>query len=470
LQVEELESRQLLSGFQPTAAEQLFLEQLNDARANPAAYGASIGLNLSGVAPSQPLAFDTRIVQAARVDAYDMSARAFFDHVNPDGNGPGQRLTLAGFPWTSYGESIAAGTVFPTTASALAALIIDTGVSDLGHRHHLLAMDPIFQGQNQVGIGVLQGGTGPYTNYYVIDSASSPDTRPFITGVVFNDVNGNGKYDIGEGLGGVTITAAGAGATTTWDSGGYSLRVNPGVYTVTASGGPLAAPLTFTVGVGATNARVNFNGNAAVLASFGAWITRLYRDLLGRAPSAADLGTWVGALEAGASRQAVVAGFLGSAEYNQRLVTQWFQKFLGRTPGPAGMGMATAMQLGVSQTAIKQAILSSPEYLAKHGGTALGMVQGLFNDLLGRPFTDNASNFWVQRAATGNAAWTVASILASTEYKIDEVTDYYNYFLRRQADSAGLGIFANAMVAGLPERSVLVILLSSDEYYLNASR
>ena len=56
LLVETLEPRNVPSGYQPTAQEQLFLEQLNDARANPAAYGASVGLDLSGVAPSEPLA------------------------------------------------------------------------------------------------------------------------------------------------------------------------------------------------------------------------------------------------------------------------------------------------------------------------------------------------------------------------------------------------------------------------------
>ena len=50
--LESLEPRQVLSVAQPTATEQLFLELMNDARANPAAYGASIaglrGLRASG--------------------------------------------------------------------------------------------------------------------------------------------------------------------------------------------------------------------------------------------------------------------------------------------------------------------------------------------------------------------------------------------------------------------------------------
>src|SRR6184192_1973169 len=84
LWLEELEARQLLSGFQPTPAEQLFLERLNDARGNPAAYGAAIGLDLSGVAPAPPLAFDARLVEAARRHSQDMGARDYFAHNTPE--------------------------------------------------------------------------------------------------------------------------------------------------------------------------------------------------------------------------------------------------------------------------------------------------------------------------------------------------------------------------------------------------
>src|SRR5207245_9596847 len=101
--LELLETRELLSGFTPTAVEQLFLEQLNDARVNPAQYGASIGLDLSMVPPSQPLAFDTRLIQAARLHSQDMNDHAYFAHVTPGGVGPGQRLTDAGFVANNYG-------------------------------------------------------------------------------------------------------------------------------------------------------------------------------------------------------------------------------------------------------------------------------------------------------------------------------------------------------------------------------
>src|SRR5262249_50797379 len=149
------------------------LEQLNDARANPAAYGASIGLDLSSVAPSQPLALDLQLTQAARLHSQDMRDRAYFDHNTPEGIDPGRRLTNAGFVWQSWGESLAGGSAFPGPADALRALIIDSGVPDLGHRHHLLAIGSLFQGQNQAGIGIVQGDSGPLLNYYTIDSANT---------------------------------------------------------------------------------------------------------------------------------------------------------------------------------------------------------------------------------------------------------------------------------------------------------
>src|SRR5229473_3326035 len=99
LLLEELEPRQLLSGYQPSAVEQLFLEQLNDARANPAAYGASIGVNLTNVSPAEPLAFNPELIQAARLHSQDMNTQAYFNHNTPTGADPGMRITQAGFNW-----------------------------------------------------------------------------------------------------------------------------------------------------------------------------------------------------------------------------------------------------------------------------------------------------------------------------------------------------------------------------------
>jgi hypothetical protein len=258
--LEALECRLVPSGYQPTPWEQLFLEELNDARANPAAYGQSIGVDLSNVAPAAALAMDPRLVQSARDHSQDMNNNAYFSHTSPSGTDPGQRMSAAGFPWNAWAESIAAG--YSTVEQALQGLVTDAGVPDLGHRLQLLGIGSPYNLLTQVGIGIVINGGGPYADYYTIDSAVTTDTRPFLTGVVYNDTNGNGRYDPGEGLGGVTISVAGAGSTTTFGSGGYSLQVSPGTYTVTASGGGLPGVFTQVVAVGSTNVRLNFNAQS----------------------------------------------------------------------------------------------------------------------------------------------------------------------------------------------------------------
>src|SRR5262245_60984806 len=104
--VEELEVRQLLTGIQPSALEQLLLERLNDIRANPAAYGAQIGVDLSNVAPMQALAWNTVLVQTARGHSLDMNDRAYYNSTTPEGVDLNQRLANAGLTFTSVGESL----------------------------------------------------------------------------------------------------------------------------------------------------------------------------------------------------------------------------------------------------------------------------------------------------------------------------------------------------------------------------
>lgn len=238
----------------------MLLEQLNDIRANPAAYGASINVDLSGVTPEAPLAFNPLLVEAAQQHAQDMNARGYFSQNSPEGVSPGERLNDVGFSWVSYGESSAGGSKYPTSASALQSLIVNASSSTLADRDQLLAIDALFKTQTEVGVGIVQGGTGPLTNYYTIDTASTSDGRPFLTGVVFTDTQGTGKYAIGEGLGNVVITVAGPDSlsTVTWGSGGYSLQLDPGIYTVTASGGDLVAPVKQSVTIGISNVALNF--------------------------------------------------------------------------------------------------------------------------------------------------------------------------------------------------------------------
>ncbi len=257
-------------------------------------------------------------------------------------------MQQAGFRWTYYGESIAAG--YGSPEAALQALIVDAGVPNLGHRRHLLAIDSVFKSLNRVGVGIVEGGSGPMVNYFTIDSASSSDKRPILTGSVFNDINGNGKYDVNEGVGNLTLEVHGVGTITTFDAGGYSFPVKAGTYTVTFSGGDLAGPITKTVTVGNTNFRLNVltneelpdnkgetnnEQNKAELTANELWVSQLVQNLYKRDITPSELVQWSAYLEQGGSRDAVVANLVDTPEFERIKVSLWVadtgEALLGRS-------------------------------------------------------------------------------------------------------------------------------------------
>jgi uncharacterized protein YkwD len=323
--VERLESRYLAGSLQPTDQEQLFLELLNAARADPAAYGISIGLDLSDVAASQPMAFNLVLVEAARLHSQDMNDRRFFGHANPDGEDPGDRMTASDYDWTAYAESIAAG--FDTPAEALSALIIDEGIPDLGHRKHLLAIDDpgedTLRSLDELGIGIVLNGTGPYRHYYTIDSARDHFTAApydaFLTGVIYTDLDENDLYSPGEGYPGITVHAVGPAdvSVTSFDTGGYSLPLPPGTYTVTATGFGLPdGGLSAVVTMGTSNVKLDFTvpvgggGGGPDEAELAVWSGYFQIDRNGN-------GTWDGPLAGDRSHK------FGSAKRDVPVPIDW---------------------------------------------------------------------------------------------------------------------------------------------------
>lgn len=59
--------------------------------------------------PVPPLTADPALRCAARVHTKDMADRGFFDHTNPDGEDPFERMVRAGYMWSNAGENIAGG-------------------------------------------------------------------------------------------------------------------------------------------------------------------------------------------------------------------------------------------------------------------------------------------------------------------------------------------------------------------------
>jgi hypothetical protein len=94
----------------------------------------------------------------------------------------------------------------------------------------------------------------------VTENFAKTGTDLFLTGVAFDDKDGDRFYDPGEGLSGLTITARSSTGTTfttkTMTAGGYDLALKPGTYKVTFSGADIETS-TRTVSVGTKNVKVD---------------------------------------------------------------------------------------------------------------------------------------------------------------------------------------------------------------------
>src|SRR5687767_1503404 len=97
-----------------------------------------------------PLAWDEGCAQAAYAHAYDMAARNYFDHDDPQGHGLGFRLDREGVDYDFAGENIAQGQATPED-------VMDSWMGSSGHRANIL--EPAF---TRIGVGVHISFGGPW--------------------------------------------------------------------------------------------------------------------------------------------------------------------------------------------------------------------------------------------------------------------------------------------------------------------
>jgi len=118
---------------------------------------------------------DTRLMIAAQRHTGDMVRRNYFEHVSPSGSDPGDRITAAGYVWTTYGENIAAGYLTPRT-------VMQGWMASEGHCENIL--NPAF---TEIGVGVTRaaatlGGSTNGTWTQEVGRAMGAAARSFDTG------------------------------------------------------------------------------------------------------------------------------------------------------------------------------------------------------------------------------------------------------------------------------------------------
>jgi len=206
---------------EPSALEQYWLELINSERTSRG---------------EQPLAWNGTLDQAAEDHSQWMIATDTFSHTGANGSDPTERMTAAGYAldgsWAA-GENIAwASTWRPEGYQDEVDLLHSNLMNSPGHQANILNAD-----FKEVGLGFEVGEYQGWEGTFCTEDFARSGTGSFLTGVAFNDQDGNNFYDPGEGLGGLTVDVVDAAGnhftTTTSDAGGYNLNLASGSYTVT---------------------------------------------------------------------------------------------------------------------------------------------------------------------------------------------------------------------------------------------
>ncbi len=152
-------------------------------------------------ATAAPLAPHHAITLACRHHSEDMARNNLFQHATIPGSAyydpvtqptPWDRMKAEGYNYSSAAENIAAG-----YGSAKAAYVgwWNSG----GHRRNMFNAD-----HREIGNGFFNWSPSSYSRYYTMDLGRAGSAH-FFTDTLFDDANGNGAYNQGEGRPGIRV-------------------------------------------------------------------------------------------------------------------------------------------------------------------------------------------------------------------------------------------------------------------------
>ena len=223
----------------PGSVEALFVQWINEARANPWDKAKQLGLNVTKLRDDvgeavagqwdkglPPLKWNRQLTSAAAFHVQDMLARLYYSHVDPEGVGPKQRMEAAGYEPIFCGESLG-GLAFINIipAEQAARIICDALLKNalLQGSEGAPLLDPLLK---DIGLyldgGQLLLGDNQYNVYILVcdlgrAQRACSDGQGVLWGHVYQDLNGNGRYDKGEGIQGSLIIISGW-----WSTVGFS--------------------------------------------------------------------------------------------------------------------------------------------------------------------------------------------------------------------------------------------------------
>jgi len=292
----------------PTSEELYMLELINEARLDPLAsaeryissystlsssqpniqnaldfFGVSGDALLdafSALEPVGPLAWNSKLASAAEKHSAQMIAADEQSHQVDGELSLGQRITAEGYDWWTVGENVYAYS--QDLLYGHAGFMVDWGYDDVDYQsgsirsdfaqvgdgmqdaagHRVNIMNPNFR---EVGIDVTyetlsSTEVGPMV---VTQDFASSDVF-YITGIAYDDNNGDNFYSVGEGRAGVSVKV-GSGGVVTGEAGSYDKAVYAGQYNIEISGSGVSGNVNAQATISDENLKLDIvDGNTLV--------------------------------------------------------------------------------------------------------------------------------------------------------------------------------------------------------------
>lgn len=501
---------------EPTEYEQLMLELINRARADPLGEAARLGIGLNDGLPAgsisgepkQALAFNAILISAARGHSQWMLDVDQFSHTGVNGSSPGDRMSAASYPFAGgwgWGENIAwRGTTGSLDHEAFTRALHDGLFNSPGHRENLLT-----DRFTDIGVGSLVGSFRPSSTAYNAMMTthkfaySGGTAGPLLTGVVYRDLNGNGLYDAGEGVAGASVrVVGGVYHTESSTSGGYALPYSSsGSLSVNFESHQIGGSLIRTVQATGRNIKLDLVLPVQDMAAVDRVIEHYYLNILGRAPESSGRDFWrteatrlqASGVDVGELFMAMANYFFSSPEYLSRnlsegdFIDSLYRTFFDRAPDASGRAFwINQLALGLSREMLFNSFMFSPEFATfmqdQVGATPsrpeVYVVIDFYRGAFGRLPDSEGLREWVNRfraaqcVAAGNregASYQAAISIATDFFESPEylqsmpatdaerirsyVSDLYNAFMRRGADPAGFAHWVALLEDGVSSRA-----------------
>ena len=158
---------------------------------------------------------------------------------------------------------------------------------------------------------------------------------------------------------------------------------------------------------------------------------RMYRVLVGRAATDAEITQWFDTVQQG-DRLAMTSTLVRSDHFIGLLVDDLYSRALDRPPDPDGRAYwIDQIAGGTTVESVGILFFGSPEYYARSGGTNTSFVTELYRDILGREPDPDGLAYWVDRLDTNTANLddVAAGFYGSLESRRARATALYTLIL-----------------------------------------